>query len=220
MVCRDSLRFANDVVQNDCCNSVFHRRCLGSLALSAGYFFKCPLCNNTDQFRRCMRQKGIFIPDRDASWELENNAFVDLYTPTYSCEAKKCVSKRGRKFNSVDGFAFLSCSSCGAGSVHQKCCPTPDYVCDICTKLFNRTENDFNNTTLNTSVVATPSVVENFTINSPPIPANTPMPVSPSDRRRSNRLSLSQANSPASPLKTRPNNGNSRGAPFKRRRLC
>lgn len=137
VIWRDPLKFTCDAVETDCCKSVFHRRCLGALALSAGYFFKCPLCNNTDQFRRCMREKGIYVPDRDASWELENNAFHELYSPVFRCEAAECLSKRGREYNAAHGFAFMSCSSCGASSVHRNCCATPDYVCEICSALYS-----------------------------------------------------------------------------------
>lgn len=126
------------------------------MALSAGYFFKCPLCNNTDQFRKCMRQKGIYVPDRDASWELEQNAYNELHAPSYSCEAKVCLSKKGRSFNAVHGFAFMSCSSCGAGSIHSKCCLTAEFVCQICTELFKgrETEETMSNSVLQNMIEA------------------------------------------------------------------
>lgn len=157
VICRDPLKFTCDALQTDCCNSVFHRRCIGSLALSAGYFFKCPLCNNTEAFRKCMRRKGIYVPDRDASWELEANAYNELHAPKYSCEAKVCLSKQGREFNSANGFAFMSCSSCGAGSIHRKCCYTPDFICEICSLLYKsatvKMEDTLDNNTLSESVL-------------------------------------------------------------------
>jgi hypothetical protein len=53
----------------------FHRDCLQKLALSAGYLFRCPLCNNKTEFQDAMSHFGIFIPDQDYSWELEPDAF-------------------------------------------------------------------------------------------------------------------------------------------------
>jgi len=49
-----------------CCkrNAWFHRACIQDLALSAGYFFKCPLCNNVDTFKSRMLTLGIYIPSR------------------------------------------------------------------------------------------------------------------------------------------------------------
>lgn len=48
------------------------------LAQTSGYFFKCPLCNNSDVFREALVMKGVFIPDRDASWESEPDAFAEV----------------------------------------------------------------------------------------------------------------------------------------------
>lgn len=218
VICRDALKFTCDAVQNDCCNSVFHRRCLGSLALSAGYFFKCPLCNNTEQFRRCMRQKGIYVPDRDASWELEQNAYNELHAPNYSCEAAACLSKQGREYNSVNGFEFMSCSSCGAGSIHRKCCVTPDFVCDICTTLFKArttdetlTEDTLSNSMLQ-SMIASDATQDQ---SSPPLP-------SPAIYRRATRQSVHRHETPdkgSSPYQMRHGRG-AVGGPPKRRRLC
>lgn len=49
-----------------CCkrNAWFHRGCIQDLALSAGYFFKCPLCNNVEIFKGRMLTLGIYIPSR------------------------------------------------------------------------------------------------------------------------------------------------------------
>ena len=34
------------------------------LALSAGYFFKCPLCNDKNKFVEEMQANGIYVPER------------------------------------------------------------------------------------------------------------------------------------------------------------
>lgn len=49
-----------------CCkhNAWFHQKCVQEMALNAGYFFKCPLCNNIDKFNKRMCELGIYIPSR------------------------------------------------------------------------------------------------------------------------------------------------------------
>ena len=41
------------------------------MAHSAGYFFKCPMCNNKETFEAEMKLFGVYIPEQDASWERE-----------------------------------------------------------------------------------------------------------------------------------------------------
>lgn len=54
-------------VQSPCCKrSWFHKRCLMEFAKTAGYFFKCPMCNNEDDFRSAVKLRGVFVPDRYA----------------------------------------------------------------------------------------------------------------------------------------------------------
>ena len=47
------------------------------MALVAGsHHFKCPLCNNKDEFAKEMEEFGIYVPDQDAEWEA-GDAFGD-----------------------------------------------------------------------------------------------------------------------------------------------
>ena len=48
------------------------------LACTAGYFFKCPLCNCKDGFEEEMKKFGVFVPEQDASWETEPSAYSGL----------------------------------------------------------------------------------------------------------------------------------------------
>lgn len=81
-ICFDEMGSFHPVnsVRSPCCNknSWYHKRCLMQLAQTTGYFFNCPLCNNGDEFRETLVMKGVFIPDRDASWESEPNAFAEV----------------------------------------------------------------------------------------------------------------------------------------------
>lgn len=62
-------------------------------ALSAGYFFKYPLCNNSNVFWEAMSEFGIYIPDQDVSWEIEPDAFQELLHQHNRCDAKHCLPK-------------------------------------------------------------------------------------------------------------------------------
>ncbi len=80
-----------------CCGGWFHRECLEHLAKSTGYFFKCPLCNNKDDFELEMKKFGVYIPEQDASWERDDGAFVSLLERHDSCDAQVCLCPEGRK---------------------------------------------------------------------------------------------------------------------------
>lgn len=58
-------------VQSPCCNNDawYHKLCLMKMAQSSGYFFRCPLCNDAKKFKQKVKMRGVFVPDRDASWE-------------------------------------------------------------------------------------------------------------------------------------------------------
>ncbi|XP_067134314.1 G2/M phase-specific E3 ubiquitin-protein ligase-like [Centruroides vittatus] len=117
---------SNDSLWPPCCKNVwFHRICIQKLALSTGYFFKCPLCNNVDLFGEAMKKQGIYIPSRDALWELEENAYSDLLFSYSRCDAVTCYCPKGRTYSSNEsenGFwKLLLCETCGSQGCHRKC---------------------------------------------------------------------------------------------------
>ncbi|XP_022248830.1 G2/M phase-specific E3 ubiquitin-protein ligase-like, partial [Limulus polyphemus] len=116
-------KVSNDLLRAPCCNySWFHRTCVQRLALNAGYFFKCPLCNNKDLFNMEMLKYGIHIPEQDASWELEQNAFQDLLERYCHCDAIHCICPNGRNFSSKGSeWEIMVCSSCGSQGCHVLC---------------------------------------------------------------------------------------------------
>lgn len=66
-ICYDQMGAFHELgsVQSPCCkNGWFHRGCLRRFAANAGYFFKCPMCNNSREFRDAVRLRGVFVPDR------------------------------------------------------------------------------------------------------------------------------------------------------------
>ncbi|KAM7376450.1 hypothetical protein PAMP_006183 [Pampus punctatissimus] len=87
-----------------CHNSWFHRDCVQRQAHSAGlFFFRCTLCNNKENFQEEMLRMGIFIPERDASWELEANAFSELLEVYRRCDASICLCDNGRTYSAKTG---------------------------------------------------------------------------------------------------------------------
>nr|XP_053637855.1 uncharacterized protein LOC128692643 isoform X4 [Cherax quadricarinatus]XP_053637856.1 uncharacterized protein LOC128692643 isoform X4 [Cherax quadricarinatus] len=139
-ICMEELRAdPKTAVWAPCCkrNSWFHKLCLQKLALSAGYFFKCPLCNDKDTFLQEMQNVGIFVPEKDASWELEPNAFSDLLERPIHCDAPKCKCPDGRK-SDEDGtrWEILLCNLCGSTGVHIACGGLPftcvHWTCPVC----------------------------------------------------------------------------------------
>ncbi|XP_064537067.1 PHD finger protein 7 [Drosophila montana] len=113
-----------------CCNNGwYHKDCLQHYANSAGYFFKCPLCNDAERFR-LVAYWGITVPDRDASWE-ENDAFADQLVVPTQCTAQKCVSAGGREGSTLTMFY---CVLCGSNPMHTECTNLKDetYRCNDC----------------------------------------------------------------------------------------
>ena len=98
-----------------CCNGWFHRHCIEMTAESAGtHFFKCPLCNNKDQFTEEMLQFGVYVPDRDANWET-TNMFDDQLQRHDTCDADTCTCPNGRKYDEEDTpWEIMLCVCCGA----------------------------------------------------------------------------------------------------------
>ncbi|KAF7251753.1 G2/M phase-specific E3 ubiquitin-protein ligase [Varanus komodoensis] len=92
-------------------------------ALSAGvFFFRCPVCNNKEKFQNEMLRMGIHIPEKDASWELEENAYQDLLQCYQHCDVKRCLCKNGRDYNESDSkWEIKRCQYCGSSGTHLAC---------------------------------------------------------------------------------------------------
>ena len=69
------------------------------LANNAGYFFKCPMCNNKDEFEEEMKRFGIYVPEQDAAWEREGNTFAEIYERHGTCDAEECQCPDGREYD-------------------------------------------------------------------------------------------------------------------------
>ena len=77
----------------------FHKYCIQKFASTAGYFFKCPLCNNKEIFETEMQSFGVYVPEQDAEWETQDNGtlYDDLLERHNRCDANECVCPEGRE---------------------------------------------------------------------------------------------------------------------------
>ncbi|XP_060685008.1 G2/M phase-specific E3 ubiquitin-protein ligase isoform X1 [Hemiscyllium ocellatum] len=113
-----------EVLKSPCCkNTWFHRQCVQYQSLSAGmFFFKCTICNNKDEFQKEMLRMGIHVPEKDASWELEENAFQELLQRYQRCDARRCLCKNGREYVEPDSkWDIVLCKYCGSSGTHLAC---------------------------------------------------------------------------------------------------
>jgi G2/M phase-specific E3 ubiquitin-protein ligase len=108
-----------------------HKKCVVNYTMNAGYDSICINCSMNDgemskeKWQQEMRQKGIFIPMRMASWELDGR-FKDQVK-------NKCVEKdcKYRKENSN----VWTCYVCGCFPKHLKCAQVKspvEYYCQMC----------------------------------------------------------------------------------------
>ncbi|KAJ0169276.1 hypothetical protein K1T71_015160, partial [Dendrolimus kikuchii] len=126
-----------------CCakDAWFHRTCLQRMSLSAGmHYLKCPLCNDKENFYRAVKDQGYYIPDRDAAWELEQNAFAEIYERPIVCNADECECTMGPSHDAENGpWEIKLCILCGSSGIHAQCQRNSDsanangrYVCTTC----------------------------------------------------------------------------------------
>lgn len=112
------------ILRSPCCkNAWFHRDCLQAQAINAGvFFFRCTICNNNDIFQKEMLRMGIHIPEKDASWELEDNAYQELLQHHERCDVRRCRCKEGRNYNAPDSkWEIKRCQCCGSSGTHLAC---------------------------------------------------------------------------------------------------
>ncbi|XP_040573534.1 PHD finger protein 7 isoform X2 [Lepeophtheirus salmonis] len=142
-ICLQSLNNHSKLLWSPCCSSWAHKQCLSSYAASAGYFFKCPLCNDSHVFCDEMKSFGIYVPEQDASWEREPHAFEELAQRYGHCDVKgRCLCPQGRKHDvDYSDWEIILCRICGASGVHVKCGKLvassskkklPEWTCELC----------------------------------------------------------------------------------------
>jgi len=113
-----------EAVWPPCCGkNVFHRACIMNAAKQAGYFFKCPLCNCTNEFLDAMKSNGVYVPEQDAAWETTPGAFAELMEHYTNCDAERCLCPQGRTHDDNDdrNWKIIRCNGCGASAIHVTC---------------------------------------------------------------------------------------------------
>uniref|UniRef100_A0A1A9WL13 PHD-type domain-containing protein n=1 Tax=Glossina brevipalpis TaxID=37001 RepID=A0A1A9WL13_9MUSC len=133
-----------DWIYATCCQRGFvHNFCMQRYALNAGYYLKCIWCKSM-QFRDAVKFQGIFVPDRDAKWELEPDAYKELHCGYNRCDMKKCNSPRGREYTKGRKWFLSLCQLCGSFAVHNPSCipgfenskeRVEDFKCDTCLEI-------------------------------------------------------------------------------------
>ncbi|VDL60842.1 unnamed protein product [Hymenolepis diminuta] len=65
--------WSHGIIHGGCCRPAWmHRDCIAGYGRSAGlHHLKCPFCSDTKTFIPTVVRYGVWVPDRDASWELE-----------------------------------------------------------------------------------------------------------------------------------------------------
>ncbi|XP_052873132.1 pineapple eye protein-like [Anopheles cruzii] len=114
----------------ECPVGTFHRECLQRFAFNAGYNFRCPNCFDKN-YKHDAALQGIFVPQRESSWEREAGAFKDLHKRR--CTAKECT-RRGT-YNEKSVASMVGCKVCGGMLMHKSCTELADpreYVCELC----------------------------------------------------------------------------------------
>lgn len=130
-----------------CCNlGWYHAKCLRKTALHSGYYLKCPTCGTKGTFREQLKLRGIFVPDRDATWELEKSAYKDLLFTYSRCDIANCLCPDGRNFLSDvkrNSWYLRVCAMCGANGAHVLCDELKErvFVCEECRKILKKYES-------------------------------------------------------------------------------
>jgi len=143
-ICYDDIPdMADDLanVWSPCCNKWFHKTCVQRFADTSGYFFKCPLCNNKDDFIEEMKRFGIYVPEKDADWEkpdrgaasgdpddssADDEAFGSLLERHDNCDVPNCICPEGRKKDEdYTEWEIILCWYCGAQGTHVRCSDLP-----------------------------------------------------------------------------------------------
>uniref|UniRef100_A0A336LBP0 CSON008274 protein n=1 Tax=Culicoides sonorensis TaxID=179676 RepID=A0A336LBP0_CULSO len=145
-ICFESVArtISDECVFTNCCTErCYHRECIGKNADSAGYLFKCPLCQNESIFKEMVMSQSIFVPNRDASWEREHNAYAEQLERPSNCSATKCLSSKGTRYTSKGSqWEFIMCKYCGGQAIHQKCLKGNDFICFPCIEIQNGISDD------------------------------------------------------------------------------
>ncbi|EDW00084.1 PHD finger protein 7 [Drosophila grimshawi] len=110
----------HNVAYGDCCRKGFaHRSCMRRYALASGYYLRCLWCRDK-KFRDTIRLQSVFVPDRDATWERQQNAYRELHRTRLRCDMAECLCPNGRDY-CRGTWSIQLCIMCAATGTHPKC---------------------------------------------------------------------------------------------------
>ncbi|XP_064536422.1 pineapple eye protein [Drosophila montana] len=110
----------HNVTYGDCCRKGFaHRTCMRRYALASGYYLRCLWCRDK-KFHDTIRLQSVFVPDRDATWERQPNAYSELHSKRLRCEQTVCLCPNGRDYHR-HSWTIQLCILCAATGTHLKC---------------------------------------------------------------------------------------------------
>jgi hypothetical protein len=187
VICADEMGDYDRIesIRPPCCgNGWFHKYCLSQYALTSESLSKCLLCNNVNRFRQ-IELRGVFIPEQDAAWEQEPNAFSELLQRPNECSAAECKCPDGKDADTEE-FDLRICDTCGSISMHLQCMEDPTakrFTCEPC------------------AVIAAkyPPLPDEPTEESRPSSRNSTSSNSSTGRRRIRRMSLFASGNPRRP---------------------
>ncbi|XP_060666158.1 pineapple eye protein [Drosophila nasuta] len=135
-ICFDSIRvfILSKVVYGDCCRKGFaHKVCMRRYAYSSGYYLRCLWCRDV-KFHETIKLQSVFVPDRDATWELQKNAYSELHSKPLHCDEAECLCPKGRSYSKTYNWNIQLCITCAAYGSHFKCRKdgAKDFKCELC----------------------------------------------------------------------------------------
>lgn len=140
-ICQEHIKSNTDQIKLlylKCCQTYFHRDCLVKLSFHQGEFhLKCPNCKNETEFVQTLKNGGIFVPCRHATWEMASEPISD-YDVMFQCNANVCKCGNGRTHNGDNEWELFACDRCGSNAIHVECAGLNDaseWVCEICSNV-------------------------------------------------------------------------------------
>lgn len=152
-ICMQTITIFNlaNITYGDCCRKGFaHRTCMRRHALASGYYLRCPWCRDK-KFHDTIKLQSVYVPDRDAIWEQQPNAYRELHEKLLRCDQAECICPKGRNYNK-NSWSIQVCVLCAATGTHFKCSAgilrlpnanteQPEFKCSFCKEVESKLQS-------------------------------------------------------------------------------
>lgn len=159
-ICMQTITIFNiaNITYGDCCRKGFaHRTCMRRHALASGYYLRCPWCRDK-KFHDTIKLQSVYVPDRDAIWEQQPNAYRELHEKLLRCDQAECICPKGRNYNK-NSWSIQVCVLCAATGAHFKCragilrlpsanTEQPEFKCSFCKEVESKLQSVKSNQTI------------------------------------------------------------------------